>query len=466
MSATGNAPAPAPAPASDLAQRLDAITAAVEKLADSPERKSMPVPSVRKGEDPLTSRGYSFLKLFQTMNKTIDPSHAKVEIEMHNLLQKHWFEENGATRAEANTVLAPIGAGLLPQNSDSQIKFAKQVRDVVKAGMSGYDPDEYRRFQKSLSWQVDSDLGALVAPPQFGELIDVLRNNEVLSKAGASTIGLPPNGRIVFPRQTGASSAYYIGESIQLTESQPTTGDLILQAKKLSCLVKIPNELFRYASVSVEAFIRNDMAKVLALKMDKELLEGVGSAYSPKGLINYNILTHTSAGSPADGNSGYPLQPEDLAVMIAKVEDVNAVFKSWIMRPLLWSYLVNKRADAVSAGDSKGLFLFNTFRGRSDAMDLARDEGATLEGYPVYKSTQLSKTRTRGTGATNNTYLLGGDFADYVIAMSPTVEFALSQQGDSPFTYDQTWIRAILVHDGGPRHEASFILCDQLLQGS
>ena len=329
--------------------------------------------------------------------------------------------------------------------------------------MAGYDPDEYRRFTKSLSWQVDSDLGALVAPPQFGELIDVLRNNEVLSKAGASTIGLPPNGRIVFPRQTGASSAYYIGESVQLTESTPTTGDLILQAKKLSCLVKIPNELFRYASVSVESFIRNDMAKVLALKMDKELLEGVGSAYSPKGLINYNILSHTSAGSPADANSGYPLQPEDLATMVAKVEDVNAVFKSWIMRPLLWAYLVNKRADAVTAGDSKGLFLFNTFRGRSDGMELGRDEGATLEGYPVHKSTQLSKTRTRGNGTTNNTYLLGGDFADYVIAMSPTVEFALSQQGDSPFTYDQTWIRAILIHDGGPRHEASFILCDNLL---
>ena len=149
--------------------------------------------------------------------------------------------------------------------------------------------------------------------------------------------------------------------------------------------------------------------------------------------------------------------------MIAKVEEKNANFVSWVGRPLLWAYIANKRADAVTASDGKGMFLFNVLRSMQEDQGLKRTEAGTLQGYPFHKSTQVSNTRTRGSGTTNNSYLLGGDFSDYIIALSGAVEFAATNVGDTPFQQDQTWLRAILAHDGAPRREASFILCDNLL---
>lgn len=466
-------------PAQALNERIAQLASVVEGLnSPTPAKKaaragSNLAPSIRKGEDPFTSRGYSFTKLFQLLGGQIQKEFCRVEIDMHNDLHKHLFEARGWQRAEPNTILAPMGLELFPQTSEAEVKFVDQVRKCIGEGVRGFDPQELRAMAKRLpphmrtkvlSWTDETAMGALVEPPLMGELIELLRNNEVFLAAGARTVGLPPQGRMIFPRQTGAGTFYYVGESDQITASNPTTGDLVLQAKKGAILVKVPNELFRYASISVEMFLRMDMTKTMGLGMDKQLLEGAGSSNSPKGLINYSgITSYTSKGTPADGNSGYPLQPEDVNNIIAQVEAENAVFRAFVSHPLEYAYITNRRADAVSAGDNKGPWMFNILREMSTSQELERTAVGNLSGYPFHKSTQISKVRTRGSGTTNNTYILGGDFSDYVLAVAPTIEFALTQQGDTPFQNDQTWIRAILPHDGAPRHEASFVLVDNLL---
>jgi HK97 family phage major capsid protein len=452
---------------SDTSKMDKALEDIKTKNKTAPSRVS-PTPAVRKGEDTMSSRGYSFVRLLKLMAGQIGVEDARLEAEVHNKLNKCLFEGHGYRRSQPNTILAPMATEFMPLEDSQTLKMAREIREVVKAGVFGVDANEYRaianQVNKTLSWTDETGLGALVAPPLMGELIEILRNNEALMAAGCTTIAMPPNGRIVYPRQTGASTAYWVGENQQITEGDPTTGDLTLQAKKLAALVKLPNELFRYAAIAVEAFLRDDMMKVLGLRLDKDLLEGVGSTNSPKGLINYASLpTHTCIGTPADANSGYPFQPEDVTQMIGVVEEANAEFKGFIMRPLMWAYIANRRADAVSSGDAKGMFMFNILRELQDPMHIERRGIANLSGYPVVKSTQLSNTHTRGSGSTNNTYILGGDFKDYMIAMSPVIEFAQTQVGDTAFQNDQTWVRAIVPCDGAPKRLASFVLCDQLL---
>jgi len=366
-------------------------------------------------------------------------------------------------------MMLPLAADHLVGNDS----LAAEIKAVSKAGVSAYDPEEMAHlrgklgmsgYTKALSWLDETVGGALVGPPSFGELIEVLRNNEVLMAAGARVLPMPPTGRITWPRQTSAMTAYHNGESTNLTESTPGTGDVNLSAKKITILAKLPNELFHFSSVPIEAFVRQDMGKVLSLKMDVTLLENVGSSTTPKGLINYtNINTHTSNSTPASGNVGYAIHPRDPYEMIAKTEEQNATFRAFIMRPLLWAGIVNKRADAVSAGDGAGAFLFNVWREPNENMNVERLRVGNLSGYPVFKSTQVSKTRVRGT-ATDLTYVLGGDFSDYLIALSPAIEFAVSTQGDSPFVADQTWYKGVGYYDGAPRHEASFTLMDTMTQ--
>src|SRR5205085_5311256 len=120
--------------------------------------------------------------------------------------------------------------------------------------------------RKALGTTDDTAGGSFVAQPMLGELIDLQRNLEAFSAAGAQEIALPPNGRIQFPKLTGGSTAYWVGEGSPLTESTPATGNLDLQAKKLGVFVKMNNELLRFASPSAEGLVRFDMARAAAMK--------------------------------------------------------------------------------------------------------------------------------------------------------------------------------------------------------
>lgn len=446
-----------------LADRMDSMS--------KPNRRYSPgevfgAPHARRGEDPLSSRGYSFLKLFGAMAGILPKHEAKLELELHNRVHKAYCDGTQYAKAEPNSYMAPVAAEYLAEIGGNSL--GDEVRQVTKAGVYGADPEEVAHYrqkywgnQKALSWIDETLGGALVSPPMQGELIELLRNNEALLQAGARDVGMPPNGRITFPRQTGAATSYWVGESTTITDSQPTTGDLILTAKKLAVLVKIPNELFRFSSISVEQFVRDDIARVMALRLDKSLLEAAGSSVEPKGLITYSGIQTLAATTV--GANGDTFQPQDVLRMIAAVEERNATFRGFIMRPILWSAIAARRADAVAAGDQSGPFVFNLIREMGTGMNMARGKSGFLGGYPVVKSTQISALRAKG-AATNLTYLLGGDFSDYIIALGGVIEFVTSVQGDTPIAQDQTWVRGIQYADAGPRHEASFVFMDSLKQ--
>ena len=446
-----------------LQSKLDEI-----ETTSKSARTNLPgsAPAVRRGEDAMSSRGYSFVKLFGLLRGELAPENARVEWETAKKLQNLYVDRLGFNKASTNTIMAPFGSDYIAEIPGEE-GFAREIKEVVQAGIAGYDREEVRALRnrhwgvsKALSWVDESQGGALVAPPVQGELIELLRNNEVFMQAGARTIAMPPNGRITFPRQTNAGTAYWVGESSQIADSQPQTGDVLLQAKKLGILCKVPNELFRFSSISVEMFLREDISRVLALRLDKSLLEAAGSTNEPKGLINYAGITKHTASTVA--GSGNTLEPEDVSQMIGKVEEQNANFKAFVMRPLMYAAIANRRADAVSAGDKKGPFVFNMFRELNANIDFSRGAPGNLYGCPVYKSTQISGARSKGS-ASNLSYILGGDFSDYLVAMSGAIEFQISTQGDTPFTTDQTWYRGIMYCDGAPRHEASFVLCDNLV---
>src|SRR5262249_59372758 len=215
----------------------------------------------------------------------------------------------------------------------------------------------------------------------LGELIDLQRNFEVVGQAGSQEMALPPNGRIQFPKLTGGSTAYWVGEATSITESTPTTGNLDLQAKKLGVFVKINNELLRFASPSTEGLVRLDMARVAALKADPAMLEGTGGTQI-KGLITYSdIITHTAS---TPGSNGDTFQVEDVSLMEGKLPDAVVAPTAWLFRKNFYSILMNRRADAATTGDKAGPFIF--FRSRASA---AEPPPLELYGTKVIRSAQI-----------------------------------------------------------------------------
>lgn len=116
-----------------------------------------------------------------------------------------------------------------------------------------------------------------------GDFIELLRNRLALSTLGATVLtGL--QGDISIPRQTSASTAYWVGEGGSPTESQPAVDQVNMSPKTLGAYVDYSRKLLLQSSVSVEGMIRDDLVKVLALEIDRAGLYGTGSANQPLGL--------------------------------------------------------------------------------------------------------------------------------------------------------------------------------------
>lgn len=430
------------------------------------------VPNVRKGEDPMTSRGFSFIKMLGLITGQVRPENATVEVnEVHAKLDKllvqalgtGGYSYGGGHRPGEKAFLAPLATSYLMDAVMSR-EDRHLIKSLVAAGTDGCDHGEadwIRRKMlaaqgydaKTLSWLTETLGGSLVAPPEQGELIELLRNKEALINAGARTVPLPPQGRMKYPRQTAASTTYWVGENKIITDSDIGTGEITLQAKKLAVLIKTPNELIRFASPAAEALLRDDMAKSLALGLDLAGLEGAGTDTRPRGIITMpNINRITSSDARPDGDR---LVGNDVYRFLAAVEESNAEFEGFIMRPKTLYKYYQLRSDAVAQGDAAGPFLF----------DLLREPGmgtkTMLAGHPVTKSTQVSQSRAKG-AATNLTYILGGMFSEVLIGMFGAIEFSATNMGDTSFTADQTWVKGILSADIQVRHEAAFCLMDNL----
>jgi HK97 family phage major capsid protein len=425
--------------------------------------------NVRTGENPLASRGFSFMKMLGVITGACAPDQAKVEIDIHNRMHQTLANHDGYTYQGGHfpgqkAFLAPLATSYLHEQYVDR-NFRNEMRQLVNAGMEGADYDEMNWIrrkqlgaqgygQKTLSWLNEYLGGALVAPPEMGELIELLRNKEALVNAGARTVPLPPQGRLKYPRQTASSLTYWVGENSPITASDVGVGEITLQAKKLAVLIKAPNELIRFASPAAEALMRDDMTKSLALGLDLAGLEGQGGDNRPRGIINMpNIYNLSSSSQTANGDR---IVGNDIYRFFTAVEEANAEFEGFIMRPKTMYKYYQLRSDAVAQGDAQGPFLFSLIREAGEGM-----AKPMLGGYPVTKSTQVSQSRAKGS-ASNLTYIVGGMWSDLLIGMFGAIEFSATTMGDTSFVNDQTWVKGILSADIQARHEAAFVLMDGL----
>ncbi len=459
-----------------LLRRADAATKPSRESTDVTQPNA---PAVRKGEDSLSSRPFSMLRLFGVLGGQIPRENAKTEMALTGNFKKALEETGNIIQGGGAGSVYTLGAkAYLPDTvayheatqalyeGASQVNkaadpdeitwIAKKLDDVLFS--KGYAP----QFQKTaMSYLTDTIGGSLVAPPEMGELIPLMRNQSAVDRAGARSVPLPPQGKWVAPRITGPTTGYWIGENTAISESNPTTGEAAMMAKKLAVMVRLPNELFKYASASADAMIRQDVSKTLALGFDYACLYGTSGA-QPKGLKFYDSSNEVSAYTASStGTDGDTLQPQDGYKMAANIEDRNFDLAGWkwIMRPKMWGKIASFRSSsgAVTTADQLGLFVQDLTRKLGD--------GAPAQwcGYPVVRSAQITNALTKGSSGATLTEIWGGIWNEFLMGMYGAVEFASSTQGDSEFTNDQTRIRGILHCDCVPRYPGAFSRCSDLI---
>lgn len=459
-------------------QQLQSVTEAQEKLRADFEQATKPrtngsqafgAPGIRQGEDPLTSRGFQTARAMMMAKGELDPENCKVETDLSQKLQKFYCQQHGFDRAAPNSILIPMASSEIAMNDP---ELAQEVRQSMAAGVQGADLGMaahmaqsmgygQQRINQALSVYDDTAGGIWTRSDIAGEFLPLIRKMEVMSRLGARTLTLPPNGVLNFGSQTSSTTGYWVGEKDEITGSTFGTGIKSMRAKKCAAMVTYPNEFVRFASASIEAFIRADVAKTLALLIDSAALEGVGSDLKPKGVINYDIQSYTAGTVATDGNT---FEPDDPSGMLAKLEDSNFDIDregvSWLMRGTMWRNLLTRRAGTLDSSDaadySVGPWMFRTNRD-----DIAKGAPSMLEGHPVVRSTQVSNTRTKGSG-TDLTYILAGIWSNLIIGRHGVLEVATADQNNDNFKTDQRSIRFIQHVDTLVTYPDSFVICDDI----
>ena len=313
--------------------------------------------------------------------------------------------------------------------------------------------------------------GGFIVPPEYiNEIIEILRPMCAVRSANPRTMPMP-HGTMTLPAQTGAATASYSGEVSSITTSQQTLGQIVASYKKLTALVPVSNDLMRYADPAADAFVRDDLTKVMALREDLAFLVGDGTQSTPRGFLSFaneyalqqggaagtwlssGNSTYGSGGNFITSNESYSQTTvaNELAGMVNRLDTANVadMRRVWFFHPRIYNYLFNLL-------NSLGLYVY-------------RDElsKGTLLGYPVARrSTQIpiNINDTTSANTVGASFIFLVEMTDAMILDSMTLELFVSREGSytdsggnqvNLVQVDQTLIRAIAEHDFQMRHPAS-----------
>lgn len=410
------------------------------------------------------SQPFSFTKALIGHIQGHNPDGAKFE---GNLLEKF-------RKALLDTNSLPPGAiksaWFLPMNFDHLGEAANQhadmqyVKSVIAASARASDPDEEAYLvrkgviYKTQSAYTDSLGGALVAPPSFGAVIPLIRPEAALLAAGAQSFPLPPNGRHVRPRITGAPNVQAVAESQDAPESDLSTDQMELSAKKIAGMVRISEEATNYTSGTIDNYAKAELDRSLGLKMDAYGFYGTGGPSIPAGLtssaysaavINVESSYPSAKGVGANGNTLLPEYGDLLPALIGERSfNMDSNKGCWVMRPSAYAAALGVRSDATMPGDGAG-----------PLVDILRrfSEGAPnmFRGRKVVQTTNVKGTLTKGSG-TSLSDAFYGLWNHCVVATYGAVQF---RQGDDANTVKrgQFIIRGTMFGDIGFEYPAAFL---------
>ena len=139
-------------------------------------------------------------------------------------------------------------------------------------------------LKRDLNVGTAADGGNLVSTELLsGSFIEILRNKMAIMEAGVTMLtGL--EGNIAIPKQDGTTSAYWVGEGGAPTEGQQSFTQISMTPKTVGAFTDFTRRTLLQSSIDIEAFVRDDIAKKIALELDRTAIYGTGSSNQPLGL--------------------------------------------------------------------------------------------------------------------------------------------------------------------------------------
>ena len=141
---------------------------------------------------------------------------------------------------------------------------------------------------------------------QGGFLVPEEWSNQLLALVTTNTVFVPDldmrkmaTDVQYIPKSTSGTTAYWVGETGAVTESQPGFGQITLSAKKVASLVYASSEVLEDNNVELANGLVNDMARDIGIAIDSAIFAGTGAPWY--GLRTTNSFTNAVDGG---GNVG------------------------------------------------------------------------------------------------------------------------------------------------------------------
>ena len=272
---------------------------------------------------------------------------------------------------------------------------------------------------------------AAVVPDDYraDQFIGLLRNSMIVKSLGARVLtGL--RGDTVLPKATGAATAYWVAEGDALTESNTTYSSVKLEPKTVGALTAFSRNLALQSNPSIEALLRDDIAAVVGLAVDKALLHGTAAAKQPVGILNVTGIQTAS------------LATLSWAAIVAMLEKLG---------------LENITPNAVLTHAKAATKLQTTLKNAANGAEYLLQNGRVAE-LPAYITNQLdAKAGSPATGR-----VIAGDFSQIVIGEWGVTEILANPYAAGYYEKGDVQLRIMHTMDAVVRHPKAFVVADDL----
>lgn len=280
--------------------------------------------------------------------------------------------------------------------------------------------------------------GGNTVATELRSFADLLRDRLVVREMGAEVLsGLSSN--ITIPKVTQGAEAVFVSENTEFQPSTMGTTQIPLNAKTVATYIDVSRKLTIQSSLSVENWIRRELAGKIARAIDRAALMGDGQGPNPKGIMSYAAAKLGSLGGAA-------LNYKAIIDLETAVADKNADLSDrlgYLTTPSVRGFLKQKEVAKNTA-----VFCWT----QSTAQDGA------LNGYPAMTSNILKPKA--GAGGKRLHPLIYGAWDQIIIG-----EFGTLQVLVNPFSLQHIGnvrISAVMETDIAIRYEEAFAFYDDV----
>lgn len=301
------------------------------------------------------------------------------------------FEKRNFSYVRLINFLASERRGDTCLESDLANTLAKEL-PLIPDAKAAYCPLSLSGQRSGLDTKSGASGGYLAGVDVARDLIELLRAKTLLLKLGGSILSLP-HARAL-PVETTGSTATWTGENpgSDLAESDMAYGARIATPHTLMVTTAFSRKLLSQTGGTVEAFVRADLARAIAVAVDAAGINGSGLENQPVG-----ILKIAGIGSVVGGTNGAVPDFDDVLNLEYAVAAANADvdYMAYISTPAVRKLL--KKTQEVS-GSSKMVW-----------------SASLMNGYLAQASTNMPSNLVKGNASTCHAILLG-DFSQLIVA--------------------------------------------------